>query len=40
MKNSPLLEEIKDEVRINFDKTVEWFDFAEAEQYRQSLLMK
>lgn len=34
------LEEIKEEVRKNFDKTVEWFDFAEADQYRQSLLMK
>lgn len=34
------LGEIKEEVRKNFDKTVEWIDFAEAEQYRQSLLIK
>lgn len=33
------LEEIKAEVRKNFDKTVEWIDVAEAEQYRQSLLL-
>lgn len=33
------LEEIKAEVRKNFDKTVEWKDVAEAEQYRQSLLI-
>lgn len=32
------LEEIKAEVRKNFDKTVEWVDVAEAEQYRQSLV--
>lgn len=32
------LEEIKQEVRKNFDKTVEWIDVPEAEQYRQSLL--
>ena len=31
------LEDIKKEVRKNFDKTVEWIDIAEAEQYRQSL---
>lgn len=31
------LEEIKEEVRKNYDKTVEWIDFAEAEQYRQSI---
>lgn len=30
------LDEIKTEVRKNFDKTVEWIDIAEAEQYRQS----
>lgn len=30
------LEEIKAEVRKNFDKTVEWIDVAEAEQFRQS----
>lgn len=34
------LEEIKAEVRKNFDKTVEWVDIAEAEQYRQSLLLQ
>lgn len=34
------LDEIKEEVRKNFDKTVEWIDVPEAEQYRQSLLMK
>ena len=34
------LEEIKTVVRKNFDKTVEWVDVAEAEQYRQSLLIK
>ena len=34
------LEEIKKEVRKNFDKTVEWIDVPEAEQYRQSLLRK
>ena len=34
------LEEIKEEVRKNFDKTVEWIDIPEAEQYRQSLLIK
>lgn len=33
------LQEIKDEVRKNFDKTVEWTDVPEAEQYRQSLLI-
>lgn len=31
------LDEIKAEVRKNFDKTVEWVDVPEAEQYRQSL---
>lgn len=34
------LEEIKNEVRKNFDKTVEWVEIPEAEQYRQSLLLK
>lgn len=34
------LDEIKAEVRKNFDKTVEWKDIAEAEQYRQSQLIK
>lgn len=34
------LEEIKEEVRKNFDKTVEWIDVPEAEQYRQSMLIK
>ena len=34
------LDEIKAEVRKNFDKTVEWVDIPEAEQYRQSLLIK
>lgn len=33
------LDEIKSVVRANFDKTVEWTDVAEAEQYRQSLIM-
>lgn len=32
------LDEIKAEVRKNFDKTVEWVDIAEAEQFRQSQL--
>lgn len=31
------LDEIKSEVRKNFDKTVEWIDVADAEQYRQSI---
>lgn len=34
------LEEIKEEVRKNFDKTVEWVDVPEAEQFRQSALLK
>ena len=34
------LEDIKKEVRKNFDKTVEWIDVADAEQYRQSISMK
>ncbi len=34
------LDEIKAVVRKNFDKTVEWIDIAEAEQYRQSLMIK
>lgn len=34
------LEEIKSEVRKNFDKTVEWKDIPEAEQYRQSKLIQ
>ncbi len=34
------LDEIKTVVRNNFDKTVEWIDEPEAEQYRQSLVMK
>lgn len=34
------LDEIKSVVRANFDKTVEWTDIAEADQYRQSLLIK
>ena len=33
------LDEIKDVVRKNFDKTVEWVDVPEAEQYRQSIIM-
>ena len=33
------LNEIKAEVRKNFDKTVEWIDFPEADQYRQSVLL-
>ena len=31
------LDDIKKEVRKNFDKTVEWIDVADAEQYRQSI---
>lgn len=31
------LDEIKSVVRNNFDKTVEWIDIADAEQYRQSI---
>ncbi len=34
------LDEIKTEVRKNFDKTVEWIDIPEAEQYRQSKLIQ
>lgn len=34
------LDEIKSEVRKNFDKTVEWIDVAEAEQYRQSVVQR
>jgi len=34
------LEDIKKEVRKNFDKTVEWIDVADAEQYRQSISME
>ena len=34
------LEDIKKEVRKNFDKTVEWIDIADAEQYRQSISME
>lgn len=33
------LNEIKQVVRQNFDKTVEWIDVAEAEQYRQTVAM-
>ena len=33
------LDEIKSEVKKNFDKTVEWIDVPEAEQYRQSILL-
>ncbi len=33
------LEEIKQVVRNNFDKTVEWNDIPEADQYRQSIIM-
>ena len=33
------LDEIKTEVRKNFDKTVEWIDIPDAEQYRQSKLL-
>lgn len=33
------LDEIKEVVRKNFDKTVEWIDIPEAEQYRQSLAL-
>ncbi len=34
------LDEIKAVVRANFDKTVEWVDVAQAEQFRQSMMMK
>ena len=34
------LEEIKDVIKANFDKTVEFTETAAAEQYRESLLMK
>ena len=34
------LQEIKDVVTANYDKTVEWNDYADAEQYRISLKMK
>lgn len=34
------LDEIKKVVRENYDKTVDWKDEPEAEQYRQSLLLK
>lgn len=34
------LGEIKEVVRKNFDKTVEFIDLADAEQYRTSLKMK
>ncbi len=33
------LDEIKQVVRSNFDKTVEWVDVPEAEQYRQSMVI-
>lgn len=33
------LDEIKEEVRKNYDKTVEWTDIPEAEQYRQSIIV-
>ena len=33
------LDEIKSEVKKNYDKTVEWIDIPEAEQYRQSILL-
>ena len=34
------LDEIKDVVRKNFDKTVEFIDIPDAEQYRLSVKMK
>ena len=34
------LDEIKSVVRKNFDKTVEWIDVPEAEQYRQSIFLE
>lgn len=34
------LEEIKAVVRENFDKTVEFIDVPDAEQYRQSILLQ
>ena len=34
------LDEVKEIVRRNFDKTVEWVDVPEAEQFRQSIIIK
>ena len=34
------LDEIKDVVRKNYDKTVEFIDIPQAEQYRESLKIK
>ena len=34
------LDEIKEVIRKNYDKTVEFIDVAPAEQYRESLQMK
>lgn len=34
------LDEIEEVVKANFDKTVEFVDVPDAEQYRQSLLMQ
>lgn len=31
------LDEIKQVVRSNYDKTVDWIDIPDAQQYRQSL---
>ena len=34
------LDEIKDVVRKNYDKTVEFIDFPDAQQYRESLKIR
>ena len=34
------LDEIKDVIRQNYDKTVEFIDIPDAEQYRESLKMR
>lgn len=34
------LDEIKDVIRQNYDKTVEFVDVPDAEQYRESLKMR
>lgn len=34
------LDEIKDVIRQNYDKTVEFVDIPDAEQYRESLKMR
>ena len=36
----PTLDEIKDVVKKNYDKTVEFIDLPDAEQYRMSTLLR